>query len=281
MTMSAITNTTTATSSTVTTPNAPRTLLVTGALGGIGRAICHQFAGQGHSVIVHDIRPESDTVVTRFVEELRQAGAPAVHYFQADLKQLSAIDALFAALREEGLRVDILVNNAGIQKTAPIQEFDAATWSDILAINLTAVYRCIQHAVEDMRHSGWGRIINLSSVHGLVGSANKAAYVAAKHGVVGLTKVLALETATQNITVNAISPGWTDTPILWPQIEQRMALLGSSRDEAVHNLVTEKQPTGKLVPPEHVAALVYYLAGDQAAHMTGTTLPIDGGWTCQ
>ncbi|CAO1661788.1 D-beta-hydroxybutyrate dehydrogenase [Halomonas sp. NYA30] len=281
MTLSTITTTTTATNSAATTTETPRTLMVTGALGGIGHAICRQFANQGYQLIAHDIFAESDTNVLRFVEELRQAGAPAVHYFQADLKQLSAIDDLFAALREKGLRVDILVNNAGIQKTAPIKEFDATTWSDILAINLTAVYRCIQHAVEDMRLSGWGRIINLSSVHGLVGSADKAAYVAAKHGVVGLTKVLALETATQSITVNAVSPGWTDTPILQPQIEQRMALLGSSRDEAVHHLVAEKQPTGKLVPPEHVAALVYYLAGDQAAHMTGTTLPIDGGWTCQ
>lgn len=277
--MATLTNTTL--TSTMLTNTTPKTIMVTGALGGIGRAICHQFASQGYSVIAHDIHAENDTEVIRWVEELRQAGAPAVNYFQADLKQLSAIDELFAALRGEGLRVDILVNNAGIQKTAPIREFDAATWSDILAINLTAVYRCIQHAVEDMRHSEWGRIINLSSVHGVVGSADKAAYVAAKHGVVGLTKVLALETATQNITVNAIAPGWTDTPILQPQIEQRMTLLGSSRDEAVHHLVAEKQPTGKLVPPEHVAALVYYLAGDQAAHMTGTTLPIDGGWTCQ
>lgn len=281
MTTSATTNTTPVTSLSTSASAASRSIMVTGALGGIGRAICHQFAGQGYQVIAHDLRAESDTDVAMFVEELRQAGAPAAHYFQADLRHLSSIDELFAALRKAELRVDILVNNAGIQKTAPIKSFDADMWSDILAINLTAVYRCIQHAVEDMRHSGWGRIINLSSVHGLVGSADKAAYVAAKHGVVGLTKVLALETATQNITVNAISPGWTDTPILQPQIDQRMALLGGSRDEAVHNLVAEKQPTGKLVPPEHVAALVYYLAGDQAAHMTGSTLPIDGGWTCQ
>ena len=266
---------------TTTTNNTSKSIMVTGALGGIGFAICQRFARHGFQVIAHDINERGDADVGKFLEEMYTAGATSAHYFQADLKQLSAIDELFAALREEGLSVDILVNNAGIQKTAPIREFDASSWSDILAINLTAVYRCIQYAVEDMRCAGWGRIINLSLVHGLVGSANKAAYVAAKHGVVGLTKVIALETATQNITVNAIAPGWTDTPILRPQIEQRMALLNSTRDAAIQHLVAEKQPSGQLVPPEHVASLIHFLSGDHATHITGTTMPLGGGWTCQ
>ncbi|MGO3863046.1 MULTISPECIES: 3-hydroxybutyrate dehydrogenase [unclassified Halomonas] len=268
--------------STNTTINSvPKNILVTGALGGIGRAICLQFAREGYCIIAHDISDVHNSNVKDFLQELENEGAVGAHYYKADLKQLSQVDGLFDALQADGLHVDILVNNAGIQQTAPIAEFNEQMWSDILAINLTAVYRCIQHSVADMRYAGWGRIINLSSVHGLVGSANKAAYVAAKHGVVGLTKVIALETATQNITVNAISPGWTDTPILDPQIEQRMAQLGSTRDDAIYNLVAEKQPTGKLVPPEHVAALVYFLVGEQASHITGGTLPIDGGWTCQ
>lgn len=265
-----------------TTKNAmPKNIFVTGALGGIGRAICLQFAHEGYCIIAHDISDTHDYAVKCFLQKLEKEGAVGTYYYQADLRQLSQVDDLFAALRADGLHVDILINNAGIQQTAPIAEFNEHMWSDILAINLTAVYRCIQHSVADMRCTGWGRIVNLSSVHGLVGSANKAAYVAAKHGVVGLTKVIALETATQDITVNAISPGWTDTPILNPQIEQRMAQLKGTRDEAVYHLIAEKQPTGKLVPPEHVAALVYFLVGEQASHMTGVTLPIDGGWTCQ
>lgn len=258
-----------------------KNVLVTGALGGIGKALCIKFANEGYGVIAHDILPEHDNNIVELLQTLKHEGAKSAHYYQADLKQLVQIDELFGALRGDGLRVDVLINNAGIQQTAPIAEFNEHMWSDILAINLTAVYRCIQHAVEDMRQAGWGRIINLSSVHGLVGSRNKAAYVAAKHGVVGLTKVIALETAAQNITVNAISPGWTDTPILMPQIEQRMEQLGGTRAEAVHHLVAEKQPTGKLVPPQHVAELAFFLSGESAAHITGTTMPIDGGWTCQ
>ena len=139
---------------TTTTNNTSKSIMVTGALGGIGFAICQRFARHGFQVIAHDINERGDADVGKFLEEMYTAGATSAHYFQADLKQLSAIDELFAALREEGLSVDILVNNAGIQKTAPIREFDASSWSDILAINLTAVYRCIQYAVEDMRCAG-------------------------------------------------------------------------------------------------------------------------------
>lgn len=259
----------------------PRSVLVTGALGGIGSEICLHFAREGSHVVMHDqIAPEGSEVVEMH-DRLLSAGAASSHYFQADLRVVEQIDKLFVELSEAGVVVDVLINNAGIQRTAPIEAFDLPMWNDIIAINLTAVYRFSQLALAGMRERGAGRIINLASVHGLVGSPNKAAYVAAKHGVVGLTKVLALETAQQNITVNAISPGWTDTPILDSQIEQRMAELESSREEAVRHLVGEKQPTCQLVPPSQIAALVGFLASTRARHITGATMPVDGGWTCQ
>jgi len=260
---------------------AHRTVLVTGALGGIGRAVCETFAEQGHSIVAHDIhQPESEPVQI-FTKELKSLGAPKAIYYRADLRCVDEIDAMFDELTKTNIGIDILVNNAGIQKTAPIESFDYSTWSDILATNLTAVYRNIQRVVPGMRQGGWGRIVNISSVHGLVGSKDKAAYVSAKHGVVGLTKVISLETAGQGITVNSICPGWTDTPILEPQISNRKEKLSSSRAEAIYDLVVEKQPTGKLVDPRHVAGLVGYLASDMAENITGTAIPIDGGWTCQ
>lgn len=258
-----------------------RTVLVTGALGGIGRAVCESFADQGHSIVAHDIHQPESEPAQGLMKELESRGAPKARYYRADLRCVEEIDAMFDDIIEDNTCVDILVNNAGIQKTAPIESFDYNTWTEILATNLTAVYRSIQRAVPGMRRGGWGRIMNISSVHGLVGSKDKAAYVAAKHGVVGLTKVISLETAGQGITVNSICPGWTDTPILEPQITGRMEKLNSSREEAVYDLVVEKQPTGKLVSPRQVAGLVDYLASNMADNITGTAMPIDGGWTCQ
>lgn len=257
------------------------TVLVTGALGGIGRAVCETFADRGHSIVAHDIHPQETELVQGFIKELEIRGAPKAIYCRADLRSVEEIDEMFDDIMKTNTSIDILVNNAGIQKTAPIESFDYSTWSDILSTNLTAVYRTIQRVVPGMRQVGWGRIVNISSVHGLVGSKDKAAYVAAKHGVVGLTKVISLETAGQGITVNTICPGWTDTPILEPQISGRMKKLSSSREEAVYDLVVEKQPTGKLVSPPQVAGLIEYLASDMAENITGTAIPIDGGWTCQ
>lgn len=260
---------------------APRSVLVTGALGGIGRAVCQHFAGEGAHIVLHDRLPPEQANVQACQDMLREKGAASTRYFQADLRSTKQIDGLFAALREAGVSLDVLVNNAGIQLTAPVENFELTDWNDIIAINLTAVYRCSQLALADMRRQGGGRIVNLASVHGLVGSPYKSAYVAAKHGVVGLTKVLALETAEQRITVNAIAPGWTETPILEPQIAQRMQALNRGRDEAIRHLVGEKQPTKAFVLPEQVAALVGFLSSSEAASMTGTVIPMDGGWTCQ
>lgn len=258
-----------------------RHVLITGALGGIGRAICRYFAREGASIMMHDYLDSNASDVQMFQAVLKRDGATCTRYFSADLRSTEQIDALFMDLQQSRISLDVLVNNAGIQLTAPIESFELAAWNDIIAVNLTSVYRCSQLALVSMRSQGRGRIINLASVHGLVGSPHKSAYVAAKHGVVGLTKVLALETAEQNITVNAIAPGWTDTPILEPQIAQRMKALHSGREEAVRHLVSEKQPTGSLVLPDQVAALVGFLSSPDAFQITGATIPIDGGWTCQ
>ncbi|MBA4501674.1 3-hydroxybutyrate dehydrogenase [Marinobacterium marinum] len=263
------------------TTTVSRTVLVTGALGGIGQAICIAMARQGHSIILHDRLDSNDSTVLSFHAKLEELGAARVTYRRADLSLVDEIDAMFDDLVDHGFSIDILVNNAAIQHTAPIEAFPLDTWSNILAINLTAVYRCMQRSIPLMRQSGWGRIVSIASVHGLVGSIHKAAYVAAKHGLVGLTKVTALETAEQNITVNAICPGWTDTPLLGPQIEARQRQLESTREAAIYDLVREKQPSGRLIDPVQVAGLVEYLVSDMAQSMTGTALPIDGGWTCQ
>ncbi len=265
----------------MTQENKQHTALVTGALGGIGRAVCMTFAQKGYSVIAHDIYEPDSTEAKSFTTDLESNGAREAFYYKADLRNIDEIDAMFKKIQSENTEIDILVNNAGIQKTLPIEDFDYTTWSDILSTNLTAVYRCMQKTVPYMREKKWGRIVNISSVHGLVASKEKAAYVAAKHGVVGLTKVISLETAGQGITANTICPGWTDTPILEPQINARMSELGASRESAVYDLVIEKQPTGKLIDPKQVASLVEYLASDMAENITGTSMPIDGGWTCQ
>ncbi|WP_373183873.1 3-hydroxybutyrate dehydrogenase [Halomonas campaniensis] len=257
-----------------------KNVLVTGALGGIGSAICLAYARQGASIILHDRVEASDSSVGTLTDQIMAAGARDVCYQQADLASREAIHAMFARLREEGRDVDVLVNNAAIQKTSPIAEFSDDLWESIIAINLVAVYHCTKQALVDMRRKGWGRVINLASVHGLVASVDKSAYVAAKHGVVGFTREVALETAGQGITVNAICPGWTDTPIIAPQIEARQQRLGGSREEAIRHLVSEKQPDGGLIPPAHVGELALFLGGESASHITGTAMPIDGGWTC-
>jgi 3-hydroxybutyrate dehydrogenase len=257
-----------------------KNVLVTGALGGIGSATCLAYARQGAGIIVHDRIAATDESISTLSDQLMAAGARAVWYQQADLASRQEIHAMFARLREEGLDIDILVNNAAIQKTSPIAEFPDDLWESIIAINLVAVYHCTKQALIDMRRKGWGRVINLASVHGLVASVDKSAYVSAKHGVVGFTREVALETAGQGITVNAICPGWTDTPIIAPQIQARQQALGGSREEAIRNLVSEKQPDGGLIPPAHVADLALFLGGESARHITGTAMPIDGGWTC-
>lgn len=255
------------------------TALVTGATQGIGLAIAQRLASAGHNVVLHGI--EDDAAGTVVAQALSRQYSVRSAYVQADLRDMSQAGALWGKAAQ-ALRVpDILVNNAGIQHTCPLESFPDERWQAILAVNLTAAFCTMRAAITDMRSGGWGRIVNIASVHGLVGSVNKGAYVAAKHGLVGLSKGVALETAAQGITVNCICPGWTDTPIIASQIEERAKRFDGNRQASIHDLLREKQPNLTLLPPSRIGDAVVFLASDVAEGITGVALPVDGGWTAQ
>ncbi len=256
-----------------------RTALVTGSTQGIGLAIAQALAHAGADVVVHGIEPTD--AGQRIASELAASTGVRAAYVRADLSRADEAGALVSAATSALAAPDILVNNAGIQFTCPIEGFPADRWDAILAVNLSAAFHTMKAAVPGMRERGWGRIVNIASVHGLVASVNKAAYLAAKHGLVGLSKGVALETAAQGITVNCICPGWTDTPIIAPQIEARAAERGGDRAAGIRDLLREKQPNLTLLPPERIGDVATFLCGDAAAGITGVALPVDGGWTAQ
>ncbi|MGB8578931.1 MAG: 3-hydroxybutyrate dehydrogenase [Pseudolabrys sp.] len=253
--------------------------LVTGSTSGIGLGIAQSLAGAGCNVMLNGfgdaqaIERERVQVANDF--SVRAAFHPADLSKPADIAQM-----IEAATREFGA-VDILVNNAGIQHTAPIENFPVERWDAVIAINLSANFHTIRAVIPQMRARNWGRIINIASTHGLVASTEKAAYVAAKHGVLGLTKVVALETATTNITCNAICPGWVLTPLVEKQIKERASRENISVDQAKNDLLSEKQPSHEFASPQQIGALTVFLCSEAAAQMRGAALPIDGGWTAQ
>jgi 3-hydroxybutyrate dehydrogenase len=202
-------------------------------------------------------------------------------FHPADLSKPADIAQMIEAATREFGAVDILVNNAGIQHTAPIENFPVERWDAVIAINLSANFHTIRAVIPQMRARNWGRIINIASTHGLVASTEKAAYVAAKHGVLGLTKVVALETATTNITCNAICPGWVLTPLVEKQIKERASRENISVDQAKNDLLSEKQPSHEFASPQQIGALTVFLCSEAAAQMRGVALPVDGGWTAQ
>jgi len=253
--------------------------VVTGSTSGIGLGIATALAAQGADVVLNGFGDAAEIEKTR-------AGLALAHgvkalYDGADLSRGDAVRGLVENTVKQLGRIDIIVNNAGIQHTSLIEDFPAERWDAIIALNLSAVFHGTAAALPHMKKQGWGRIINIASAHGLVGSANKSAYVAAKHGVVGLTKVTALETAGQGITANAICPGWVRTALVEKQISAIAAQKGISQEEAARDLLGEKQPSLQFVTPEQLGGTAVYLASPAAEQVTGTTISVDGGWTAR
>jgi 3-hydroxybutyrate dehydrogenase len=253
--------------------------VVTGSTSGIGLGIARALGGSGADLMLNGFGEPAAIDALR--KQLAAEFKVRVGHDPADLAKPAEVRQLIEHANAELGRIDILVNNAGIQHVAPVEEFPDERWDAVIAINLSANFHAIKAALPQMRQRGWGRIINIASAHGLVASANKLAYVTAKHGVVGLTKVVALETATTGITCNAICPGWVLTPLVQKQIDALAAREKIPQAEAKRRLLAEKQPSGEFVTTEQIGALALYLCSDAAAQIRGAALSIDGGWTAQ
>jgi 3-hydroxybutyrate dehydrogenase len=253
--------------------------LVTGSTSGIGLGIARALAAEGVSLMLNGFGDAAAIEAERVGIE-REFGV-RVGYHGADIAKGEEIAAMVAETHKYLGSLDILINNAGIQFTANVEDFPADRWDAIIAINMSGVFHGMKAAIPGMKEKGWGRIINIASAHGLVASAQKVAYVAAKHGVLGMTKVAAIELANAGVTVNAICPGWVLTPLVERQLEARAKQDNISVDEAGRRFLAEKQPMARFSTPEAIGGLAVFLCSDAAATITGTPLSIDGGWTAQ
>ncbi len=256
-----------------------KTAVVTGSTSGIGLAIARAMAKEGANVLINGFGKPEDIEKERAAIEA-DFGVKAIHS-PADMTKPAEIAAMIALAESTFGTVDVLVNNAGIQFVSPIEDFPIEKWDQIIAINLTSAFHAIRAAVPGMKARGWGRIISTASAHSLVASPFKSAYVAAKHGIAGLTKTVALETATHGITVNCISPGYVWTPLVENQIPDTMKARGLTREQVINDVLLDSQPTKQFVTVDEVAAIAVFLCTDAAKQMTGANLPVDGGWTAE
>ena len=256
-----------------------KTALVTGSTSGIGLGIAQCLARQGANVVLNGFG-DSEGPRAEVLAAGQQAGV-RVAYHGADMSRAGDIEDMMAFAAKEFGRVDILVNNAGIQHVANIEDFPAERWDAIIAINLTSAFHTTRLALPAMKAANWGRIINVASVHGLVASAQKSAYVAAKHGIVGFTKVTALETATTGVTCNAICPGWVLTPLVQKQVDAKAATLGISNEDAKKLLLGEKEPSMQFTTPEELGELAVFFCSSAANNVRGVAWNMDGGWAAQ
>jgi 3-hydroxybutyrate dehydrogenase len=256
---------------------AGRTAIVTGSTSGIGLGIARALAGQGARVVINGFGVAAE--IEKLREELARTYSVPVLYSGADMSKSDAI----AGMVDETVRslgpVDILVNNAGIQHVAPLEDFPPAKWDQIIAINLTAAFHTTRAVIAGMKARKWGRIVNIASAHGLIASPFKSAYVAAKHGIIGLTKVTAMEGAELGVTANAICPGYVWTPLVEKQIDDQAKAHGITRDQVIRDVLLAQQPNKRFATVEEMGALTAFLCGPGGASITGTALPVDGGWT--
>lgn len=256
-----------------------KSAVVTGSTSGIGLGIATVLASKGANLVINGFGEAAAIEATR--AELEAKHGVKVVYSGADISKPDEVKAMIDLCVSSFGSVDILVNNAGIQYTESVEDFPLERWNAIIAINLSGVFFGAQAALPHMKAKGFGRIINIGSVHGLIGSTHKVAYVAAKHGVVGMSKVIALETAGTGVTCNTICPGWVHTPLVQKQIEAIAAGEGISIEAASEKLLIEKQPSKQFATPEQMGELAAFLSSDAAAQITGVAIPVDGGWTAQ
>jgi 3-hydroxybutyrate dehydrogenase len=252
-----------------------KTALVTGSTSGIGLGMARTLAQRGAKVMLNGFGD-----VDAAMADLKRI-TDQVRYHGADMSQPAQIEDMVRSCEREFGAVDILVNNAGIQHVAPVEDFPPERWDAIIAINLSSAFHAVRAALPGMKQRNWGRIINVASVHGLVASANKSAYVAAKHGLVGFTKAVALECATTGVTVNAVCPGWVLTPLVQKQVDARALADGVDQDTAKARLLGEKQPSLQFTTPEELAELVVFMCSPAAQNVRGVAWNVDGGWTAQ
>jgi 3-hydroxybutyrate dehydrogenase len=256
-----------------------KTALVTGSTSGIGLGIARALAGQGANIVFNGFGDAQQ--IEKLYTDVKQEFKVQTAYHNADMSRPEQIEAMMAFAAEKFGAVDILVNNAGIQHVANIEDFPIEKWDAIIAINLSSAFHTTRLALPAMKRKNWGRIINLASAHGLVASAQKSAYVAAKHGLVGFTKSTALETAQTGVTANAICPGWVLTPLVQKQVDDRAAREGVSNEEAKKRLLAEKQPSGEFVTPDELGGLAVFMCSPAANQVRGVAWNMDGGWVAQ